>query len=426
MFKTILQSTLASLARATLKRYKPLIVAITGSVGKTSTKDAIFAVLKAKYRIRRSEKNYNTEIGVPLTVLGIPHYGRNIFRWLSAFIRVAIRVLIRDQNFPEILVLEMAADRPGDIAYLVKLAPPFVGVITAIGEIPVHVEFFAGPSELSREKAELIRVLPAEGYAVLNADDAALRGMKSHTRAHTRSFGFGQDAELRITNYELRKIAEGGNEVMAGISFKLEQRGSVVPVRLHRTFGKQQAYAAAAAAAVGLVLGMNLVEIAAALKDYESPPGRLKLLRGNKQTWILDDAYNASPASTHSALEVLVEFPARRRIAVLGDMLELGTYTEAAHRAVGARVAEVADVFIGVGERMRFVLDEARSIQTFWFSRSEDAGRKLEELLEPGDVVLVKGSQAMRMEKIVKEVMAEPERAKELLVRQDDEWFRRP
>lgn len=152
------QKLLAILSRAALRKYRPIVIGVTGSVGKTSTREAIFAVLKTKYRVRRSEKNYNTEIGVPLTILGISHCGRNIFRWISAFIRVAIRVLIRDQNFPEILVLEMAADRPGDIEYLVKLAPPFVGVITAIGEIPVHVEFFAGPRAIAEEKAKIIQV----------------------------------------------------------------------------------------------------------------------------------------------------------------------------------------------------------------------------------------------------------------------------
>ncbi len=435
--KAILRTALAFLAKLTLRRYRPVIVGITGSVGKTSTKEAIFAVLRSTYRVRRSEKNYNTEIGVPLTILGFPHYGRNVFKWLFSFIRAAIRVLIPGNQYPEILVLEMAADRPGDIGYLARLAPPQVGVITAIGEIPVHVEFFAGPTELASEKAKLIAALPPDGHAVLNADDERITAVKRETRGRIVTFGFGEEASVRITNYELRRIGRPDGESSDGIIFKLEHRGSVVPVRLKNCFGRSQAYAAAAAASVGLICNLNFVEIARALEGYESPPGRLKLLPGNKSSWILDDTYNASPASARSALEVLAGFPARRRIAVLGDMLELGQYTEAAHRAIGREVASAARIFIAVGERMKFAVDEATAAggadhrqldpaQVFWFSRAEEAGRKVEALLEPGDVVLVKGSQGMRMEKIVKEIMAEPGRAKELLVRQDEEWLWRP
>ena len=432
--KGIFQRILAILARATLWKYNPIVVGITGSVGKTSAKEAIFAVLKSKYRVRRSEKNYNTEIGVPLAILGIHHYGRNPLAWFSALIRVAIRILIRDQNFLEILVLEMGADRPGDIGYLVALAPPQVGVITAIGDIPVHVEFFDGPKTLVLEKSNLIKALPSDGHAVLNYDDEATRGIKSETQARVFSYGFNQDALVRITNYEMR-VNVGGSE-RPGIAFKIEHGGSVVPMRLTGAFGKPQAGAAAAAVCLGLIFNMNLVEIAEALRSYESPPGRMKLLRGVKRTLILDDTYNASPSATLAAMEVLDEFPSGRRIAVLGDMLELGEYTETAHRAIGEKVAAVADFFIAVGERMKFALDEAmrkknesqkklNNSQTMWFARSDDVGKKLEELLEPGDVVLIKGSQGMRMEYVVKEIMAEPLRAGELLVRQEPEWLTR-
>lgn len=440
--KAVLGKILAVLARATLRRYKPTITAITGSVGKTSAKEAVFTMLESRFNVRRSEKNYNTEIGVPLTILGIPHHGRNIFKWLSAFIRVAIRVLIRDQNFPEILVLEMAADRPGDIEYLVKLAPPFIGVITAIGEIPVHVEFFSGPQAVAEEKSKLIQALPQQGMAVLNCDDSSVMEMKNRTPARLITYGFTGGADVRIASYELqfpeaqtivykfprpqKKVDDAG--ALSGISFTLNYDGHTALIKLSNAFGKQQAYAAAAAAAVGLALGMALAEIAEALAGYESPPGRLKLLRGNKNTLILDDTYNASPSATAAALEVLVAFPARRRIAALGDMLELGEYTETAHRLAGKKAAAVADIFIGVGERMKFALDEARAncaTETLWFATSREAGQALEAMLQPGDVVLVKGSQSIRMEKAVLEVMAEPQRAKELLVRQDSEWLKR-
>ncbi len=431
--KYIFQKILAILAKATLWRYRPMIVAITGSVGKTSTKEAIFTVLRTRYRVRRSEKNYNTEIGVPLTILGIPHCGRNIFKWLFVIMRSVMRVIIRAHEYPQVLVLEMAADRPGDIAYLTKLAPPFIGVITAIGEIPVHVEFFAGPRAVAEEKTKLIQTLPADGFAVLNYDDAILAAMQSRTSAKVIFCGFRDGAHVRIRNYELHVSRA---EDVPGISFKLEYAGNSAGVKLSNTFGKQQASAASAAAAVGLALKMSMSEIASALLSYQSPPGRLKLLRGNKQTSILDDTYNASPASTLAALEVLEQFPASRRIAVLGDMLELGSWTEEAHRMIGRRVAQAADLFLAVGERMKFALDEVSRAgmkerrqppesRVFWLATAREAGQKLEALLKAGDVVLVKGSQGLRMERVVEEVLAEPEKAGLLLVRQDKWWLNR-
>ena len=435
--KFFLEHILSFLARRTISKYQPLIVGVTGSVGKTSSREAIFTVLSRKYRARRSDKNYNTEIGVPLTILGIPHSGKKIFGWIASCFGALVRLVIRDSAYPDILVIEMGADHPGDIGYLARLAPPLVGVITAISDVPVHVKFFTGPKELALEKAKLIEALPPEGYAVLNADDEMVRTIRDRTRGHVFSFGFGEDADVRIRDFTMR-VREGASGVpSAGIGFTIEHDGKSVHVELENTFGRQQATAAATAAAVGLVFNMNLAEIATALRTYASPSGRLKLLRGNKGSLILDDSYNSSPQASEAALEVLREFPARRRIAVLGDMLELGAYTESAHRMLGAEVARVADLCIGVGGRMKFALDEVSRPQSdnrrvrdatdiLWYATPTEAGKKLDELLRSGDVVLIKGSQSMRMERAVKEVMAEPERADELLVRQTVDWLRRP
>ncbi|MFY9461715.1 MAG: UDP-N-acetylmuramoyl-tripeptide--D-alanyl-D-alanine ligase [Candidatus Sungiibacteriota bacterium] len=426
--KTILQKTLALLAKLTLWRYKPVVIGITGSVGKTSTREAIFTVLRTKYRVRRSEKNYNTEIGVPLTILGIPHYDKNIFGWLSALARVAIRVLVRDQNFPEILILEMGADRPGDIKNLCRIAPPFIAVLTAIGEIPAHVEFFAGPLEVAEEKAELLKALPPDGFAVINGDDEALLEIKERTKARKISFGFDEHADVRISNYEIRIIEKDELDYPDGISFKIENDGNVVPVRIHGAFGKPHAYAAAAAAAVARVLNMNLVEVSGALEEYGAGPGRGRLIRGIKGSFIIDDTYNASPESMRAGLELLQKIPGKRKIAVLGDMLEIGKYTEEAHRVAGDQAAEVANLLLTVGERAKYIADEAttrgvegrpRVLDTshvFVFDDAVSAGRALDPMIQPGDIIFVKGSRAMHMEKVVEEVMAEPEKAEELLV----------
>ena len=451
MKKSILQKILAVLARATIWKYKPLIIGITGSVGKTSTREAIFAVLKKKYKVRTAEKNYNNEIGLPLAILGIPHHGRNIFRWAYSLIRANKRI-VWYVPYPEILVLEYGVDHPNDMDYLLSIAKPNIVVVTAIGDIPVHVEFFENPEDLIKEKAKLVEVLPSDGYAILNHDDYAIYDMKEKTCARVLTYGTEEHADLKITNYkpdarrgrvptetsELQIIKdEKLGDIPDGISFKLEYGGNVVPIRLHNTFGMPQAYSVTAAVAVGLVMKMNLVEISEALKDYAPPAGRLRLLKGIKNSFILDDTYNASPEAMRAALDTLKSLPGKRKIAVLGDMLEIGRYTEQAHRAIGDRSAEFVDLLFCVGPRAKFIADEAltRGVernarqlepkQVFKFDDALSAGRALDPIIQEGDIILVKGSQAMRMEKAVEEIMAHPERAEELLVRQDEYWKKR-
>jgi len=213
-----------------------------------------------------------------------------------------------------------------------------------------------------------------------------------------------------------------------GVSFKLHYGlNSFVPVDIKGSLGKSQAYAAAAAAAVGIAMGMNLVEISDALSYYEGPKGRLRILAGIKHSWLIDDTYNASPASTHLALGVLRELSAKRRIAVLGDMLELGKYTIEAHRVAGNLAGRFVDILVCVGSRAKFIADAAGNQMPaeniYTFETSDEAKKKVQELIKEGDLVLIKGSQGMRMEKIVEEIMAEPEKKKELLVRQSKKWL---
>lgn len=433
--KSLLQKILAILARTAIRRYQPKIIGITGSVGKTSTREAIFSVLKRRYAVRKAEKNYNNEIGLPLTILGVRHYGKNIFGWLFALGQVSVGLCFRKKRYPEILILEYGISHPGDMNYLLSIAKPSVAVVTAIGDTPVHVEFFQDPEELIAEKAKLVEAVPLQDYTIMNHDDISIHDMKGKTSSHILTYGREEHADIKITNYKLQVAKDTKlGDVPEGISFKLEHDGNVVPVRLRKVFGLSQAYAAAAAAGVGMIMGMNLVEISEELKEYVSPPGRLRLLRGIKDSLILDDTYNASPESMRNALDTLNSLPARRKIVVLGDMLEIGKYTEQAHRAIGDEVAKFADMLLTVGPRAKFIADEAASRgiegearvmsqdRVLKFDDPIDAGRVLDQMIREGDLILVKGSQAMRMEKVVFEVMSEPQRADELLVRQDEYW----
>lgn len=419
---TLLTFVMTVLARATVARYAPGIVGVTGSVGKTSTKEAIRAVLSHSRNVRAPAKSFNNELGLPLTVIGGWSVTGGAFFWMRAITRAFAQLIVRFKTYPETLVLEYGVDHPGDMRRLLSVARPQIGVFTSVGTTPVHVEFFSSPEAVLREKMKLFEQLPATGCAIVNADDPGLRVVSAATRAKTITYGFASGSDIHITNYGFYE-----SEAFSGVTFKLTYGGSMVPVRIAHAVGKTQAYAAAAAAAVGLIFGMNLVAIADALSGYEPPKGRLRLIPGIKQALIIDDTYNASPIAVEEALQALRMVPAKRRIAVLGDMLELGKYTLEAHETVGRTAAKVVDTLVTVGTRGKFIAEAAiragiskRSV-TVCASPSE-AGRFVQEKMQKGDVVLVKASQGVRLERVVEEIMAEPMRAHELLVRQDLSW----
>jgi UDP-N-acetylmuramoyl-tripeptide--D-alanyl-D-alanine ligase len=431
IFKKIIIFIITLEARLVLKRYKPKIVGITGSVGKTSAKDAIATVLGQKFFVRKSTKSYNSEIGVPLVVLGAETGWSNPFIWLSNILKGLILLFVFPKiKYPQWLILEMGVERPKDMAKLVSWIKPDVVVFTALAEMPPHVEFFAGPEELINEKMNLIKNLDANHFAILNGDDKTLCETKSKILAKTISFGFNDDNDLKASDYHITYRREDDREIPEGIMFKVDYKGNSVPVRIFGAFGRHHVYSALAALGAGLSQDFNLIDISESLSQYKSPAGRLKLIEGVKNTYILDDTYNASPQAVHAALDVLAEIPAARKIVVLGDMLELGRYAVAAHRNIGDSVVKVANILFTVGPRAKFISEEARergfdAKNIFEFSTSDEAKKPLEEIIKEGDLILIKGSQAMRMEKIVEEIMAHPEDKEKLLVRQEKEWANR-
>lgn len=432
--KLILQKILKILARRILKRHKPRIVGITGSVGKSSTKEAVALVLAKKFRVRKSFGNYNNEIGVPLSIIGERSPGKNVFGWIKILFK-GFMLGRSAEKYPEILVLEMGIDRPGDMDYLVDLVKPDVAIITAISEIPVHLEFFKSREQLAQEKGKIIKCLSKNDSAILNFDDKEVRKLKPITRANILSFGLNEKADFWAGNVALgsREIYRENGGIPKGMSFRLHTHETILPFRLPYVFGFQLVYAILAAVACGRALGMNLVDIAEALSEFRPPKGRMNLIHGIKHTNIIDDSYNASPQSTLAALKVLGSLVSEgKKIAILGDMLELGPMTEHGHREVGREAAKVCNVLVTVGEAARFIADEARKsgmprnqVFEFWRGDGERAARFVQDkILKQGDLVLIKGSQGMRLEKAVRELMAEPARAGELLVRQGKEWIK--
>ncbi len=426
--QTIVEKVLKMLARFTIWRYQPVVIGITGSMGKTSTREAIYYVLKNNFGVRRSIKNYNHKLGLPLSILGLESGGKSLPGWIWIFFKSFFSLFLSRKKYPEVLILEIGIEQPGDMSYLASIAKPHIGVVTGIGEIPVHVEFFNSPEALAREKSQLIKILGKKDFAVLNNDDSLVAEMRNKTKARVLTFGLEESADVMAEkigfNYSFN------DRELLGISFKISRQGNTVPFRLKGTLGSHQLYPVLAAIAVGEILELNLVQMADAILDFRAPAGRMRLLSGIKNSFVIDDTYNASPTATQKAVETLKNIPVSgKKIAVLGDMLELGVYTEKAHRKIGRLAFEAADIFVAVGQRMKFAYEEARQVgfakeNSYWFSDANEAKKKVEELVDPDDLILVKGSQGMRMERIVLEIMAEPDKADELLVRQDAKWKR--
>lgn len=429
MAKKYLEDALRVMAVTVLKKYKPKVIAITGSVGKTSTKEAIFVALASHYSIRKSEKNYNNELGIPLTIIGSEAGGRSLVNWAKVAFKWVF-IIVFPVKYPEILILELGADRPGDISYLTKFLKPDIGVITNISGS--HLEFFRTIEGVAKEKGMLVKNLPEKGVAVLNIDNPYIKKIKNQLKSKTITYGFSPEADLMASDASYNYQSDSDDiESVKGLSFKLSYKGTIIPVRLNNVLAKHNIHSALAAIACGLEFGLNLVEIGGALENFSLPYGRMTLVPGIKRSFIIDDSYNSSPVSTEAALEVLSDIKAPRKIAVLGDMLELGPGSEKDHREVGKKFLDMkGDIFIGVGSRMLFAVSEVKRVRgdenVYHFQSPMEAGKKLQELMRERDLVLIKGSQGMRMEKVVEEVMSEPHKARAILCRQDKRWKETP
>jgi UDP-N-acetylmuramoyl-tripeptide--D-alanyl-D-alanine ligase len=342
-------------------------VGITGSVGKTTTKEATAAALGARYRVLRTLASYNNEIGVPLTFL-------------------------RQEPSHEVAVIELGFYVPGEIADLSRLVRQRVGIVTTIPEIPVHFARTPDIEAIVNGKAELVEALPADGVALLNADDPRVRGMASRTRARVILYGESPDAEIRATN--VRDLG------LDGVDFTVQAAGARAEAHLPLP-GRHLITSALAAIGAAVALDVPLDEAAVALATLERPAHRMSVRRAADLV-VIDDSYNSSPAAVHAALAVLRGVRGRR-VAVLGDMLELGRLSIGAHEAVGADVAKSADALVAVGELAATIAAAAERGGLREVHRAGDGGEalvRLRQLLRPGDTVLVKGSRALALDKL--------------------------
>jgi UDP-N-acetylmuramoyl-tripeptide--D-alanyl-D-alanine ligase len=437
-FKKIIVVLLRAEARMVLRKYKPKIIAVTGSVGKTSTKDAIYALMSRSGYVRKSEKSFNSELGLPLTILGVPNAWSNPLRWIENLFD-GLMLIVFTHKYPDWLVLEVGADRPGDIKSFESWLQTDIAVITRLPEVPVHVEYFDSPEAVAEEKAALINTLKPTGTLVVYADDDRVHGLASAAQArgaNVVTFGIFSHSDVHADDFRL-VFEDGQDQWPIGMSARLTMGGTSAPLSMLGAIGAHMLLSALAAAAVGQALKRDIIEVLQMLQSYVPPAGRMHLVRGIKSTLIIDDSYNSSPAAATAALDTFIFLSSRpnnysqgRKIVVFGDMLELGRHSVEEHRKVGAHAAHTVDMLVTVGFRARDIAQGALDagfpdMQILQYEDAEAAAADLKNIIVEGDCVLVKGSQSTRMEKVVEELMLEPERAGELLARQDREWKRR-
>lgn len=449
-------------SRLILKKYKPFIVAVTGSVGKTSTKDAIYDVLKSPKlcridggicHVRKSEKSFNSEFGLPLTIIGIPTAWRSVPGWIRN-IKEGASLIFRKHEYPDCLVLEVGADHPGDIRRAAPWLKPDIAIITRVSKTPVHVEFFDSPEQVFEEKASLAENVKKGGTVILFADDDKVMSIAERVKGReAKIISFGTSSRADVKGANARFTYEGADNrewkiestmgtdfkfqptsfhAPIGISFTLESNGQNAEVSVKGILGTVYMYPLLAAAAVGIARELPLVDIANSLNQFHPPKGRMNIIPGQSNSTLIDDTYNSSPDAALAALSALKEVQyATTKIAVLGDMMELGKYSTEEHRTIGREAAAVlgaSDKLMTVGPRSRATAEEAvkagmKTDSVVAFDSSQEAADALLPTLKPGDVILVKGSQSIRMERIVKTLMRDQEKSAELLVRQEKEWL---
>jgi UDP-N-acetylmuramoyl-tripeptide--D-alanyl-D-alanine ligase len=361
-------TALQQIARFWRRQLDLRVIGITGSVGKSTTKEVVAEVLRQRYHTLKNPGNLNNEIGLPLTILNLT-------------------------TEHERAVLEMGFYVPGEIAFLCDIAQPQVGVVTNIGT--VHAERAGSQEAIAQGKSELVQALDENGVAILNFDDPWVRKMEEKTRGQVFFYGLSPDADLWADNVE----SLGLDGIRFRLHYKLERLHVHIPL-----IGRHSVHTALRATAVGLVEGLTWQEIFDGL-NQEGTQLRLVAVRSRTGALILDDTYNASPESMLAALNLLEELEGRK-IAVLGDMLELGQYERQGHEMIGARVARVADILLTLGERAHMIAASAQRVgmrkdNILEYEEPEPIVEWLENNLSAKDAVLIKGSHGLRMDRIV-------------------------
>ncbi len=417
MLKKIVAYLLKISVYILLFRKKPEIIGITGSVGKTTTKNLIKELLSDDFDVQASDEGYNTEIGAPLMLFNIkaPKRTKSAASWLK-IIGKCFKYALSVKEYPEKVIVEMGEGYPGDIKYLARLFNPQKGVILAVKS--AHLKTFQTIENIRKEKEQLALSVVSGGKVFLNCDDSLVKDM--NTQKNTKVVYFGKNI-----NCNLR--AENIKSEISGIEFDLVEGKNKTRIKT-LLFGEHMIYPILASIAVARSDHISIDKIKNKFLKIKPTIGRMNVIEGINNSLIIDDSYNASPEAAISALNFLGKQKGRH-ISILGSMNELGEYEKRSHEEVGKKAAEVSNIIITVGEVANKYLVESAISSGFnkknikSFLDSKEAGLYARRLIKKGDIILCKGSQnKIRIERAVKEIMLDKKNAKKILVRQSDFW----
>lgn len=410
-------------SQAILWRHKPVVIAITGSVGKTTTKDVVAHGLASVADVGKSEKNFNTDFGVPLSIIEGENPRGKVIAWLNVILK-GIVVFIKS-DYHKVLVLEVGTRFPGDIERIAKWLKPNISIITHIPEVPVHIEFFESRQHIVDEKSMLAKYTRTGGTIILNRDSQYVYQIAQNSNHPVLSIGFDAGSDIRAGN--IKRIIIHGEY---GMQFTVSCKDRIFPVTVPGFIANHQIYGVLFALATAEVMGYDIEQVANSMQTLPATPGRLRPLVGINNTLLLDDSYNASPAAMEAAIETLqlIDVPGNK-IAVLGDMFDLGKMTMDVHTQIGAMLKDNTDYAFLVGPRMEYAYQSAikskyPKTKIFHVEKPLDVLPLLIRVIKPGDAILVKGSQGIRMERLVAELIEDKANIKKLIARQDEEWLK--
>ncbi|MCX6808639.1 MAG: UDP-N-acetylmuramoyl-tripeptide--D-alanyl-D-alanine ligase [Candidatus Berkelbacteria bacterium] len=403
---------LASLARKVLAEHKPFVIGITGSVGKSSTKEALYQVLKDRFGndVRANFGNLNAEIGIPLTILGYTELPPK-FLWPCFLVGAYFKTY--EKEYPKYLILEMGVEHPGDIKYFGTIVNLDLAVITSTA--PVHIANFRNHEHLKEEKISISKILKNDGILFANSDDVDLSKI-DQKNVVTVSQGESSKATYK---------ALGVNLTLSGTDYRIETTGQKISIQ-SKVLGRQFIYANLLAFAVGQWFGIQSLEIKKSLEKLRPIPGRMNLIAGKNGVTIIDDTYNASPASVAAAISILAEIDVqRRKVLILGNMNELGGLEKEAHVQIAKFAKGKCDLALFAGPNAALMAQNFGSGSFAFMNRSE-LMNKLDDFIIKDDLVLIKASQNNNFfEEVTKRLMKNPVEAKSLLVRQSSFWLRK-
>lgn len=418
LFRQLVLFLLKRMAKRKLAKFKGKIIGVTGSIGKTSTKEAVFTVLNSKFKVKRSDKSMNSEFGLLLTILDVDSGYSSAVKWSWILLKAFYNSFFRDCC--EVLLLEMGVDKPGDMDFLLSVVRPDIAVFTNVYSGHLDDGQFKDLQAIFDEKSKLVRGLPEGGVAVLNIDNPYIARLAKEM-GNKNAITFGKDDVAEFTASDITQTIEGMSFILKYQHKEYEAFTNVL--------GEHHVYVVLPAIICANLMGMSIEESISALDRWTLPPGRMSIIDGIEDSIILDSSYNSSPAALKAALKTLdMVGQGKRRVAVLGNMNELGKESEQMHKEIGSIVPKYADLLITVGAEARNIAEEAlkhgldeEAVRSF--SSALEASAFFKDSIQKDDVILVKGSQnRVRLERFVKEIMKHPEDAKNLLVRQEKIW----